>query len=324
MNHPSATADTVQQAAIDWAVICADGNLSATQAADFKSWLAQHPSHPGAYDDACQVLQLMTTAAKQAAPSPATVTNRHTVVKPRISSPALALAACLMLAMLLGVGLMPERYQALTADYHTERGETLALTLADGSEVVLGPDSAMDVMLSAQQRRVELLHGVAWFHPAPAKDGQRPPFEVVADDTVTRALGTRFEVERLPAQLLVTVTEHQVAIASHGEQAPLVLNAGQAVRIHPDGLRTPVPAAQTTLADWRQGTLRFQQEPLSHVLARLQRYYPGQLILLGDAKGQRPISGVFDLAQPEQALATITDSLGLTQQSLTPWLTLVY
>lgn len=93
----------------------------------------------------------------------------------------------------------------------TERAERREVVLSDGSIVQLDPETLLRVRLSSNERRVILSRGRALFEVA--KDPNRP-FFVVANDSVIRAVGTVFGVERLNGSVVVTVSEGKVAVLS--------------------------------------------------------------------------------------------------------------
>ena len=99
----------------------------------------------------------------------------------------LAVAASFLLLVL--AGLFPDYLRHPLADYRTHIGEQTSIQLADGSVIHLNTDTALNVSLSNQERRVELLGGEAEFEVA--HDRTRP-FRVSAGHTTTEALGTRF------------------------------------------------------------------------------------------------------------------------------------
>lgn len=216
--------DAIEAIAADWAVRMAEGSLSAGRQAELENWLAQDPEHRAALDFALSTwsdlgrLRLAPGALLQAPP-------------PRRARPwpqAAALAASLLLAALLGLWWFGDPRLGLLADARTAPGETRLLTLADGSEVELGPDSALAEHYDGRTRRVELLAGRAYFAPLPVAAAGGRPFVVEAAGGSATALGTRFVVDRQDDHVTVTVAEHQVAVATAGSEA--VLSPGQAVR----------------------------------------------------------------------------------------------
>ncbi len=62
---------------------------------------------------------------------------------------------------------------------------------------------------------------------------------------------------------------------------------------------------------------------MTQVIEDLRRYYPGRIVLLDDALGQRKVSGSFPLTEPLLALDSLGKVLGFTRQTVLGRLTIV-
>ena len=80
--------------------------------------------------------------------------------------------------------------------------------------------------------------------------------------------------------------------------------------------------SETRLA-WRQGWLNYYQAPLAQVVDELSRYYPGRIVLLGDALGQRKVSGSFPANDPLAALDALGTVVGFERKTLLGRVTLL-
>ncbi len=215
----------------------------------------------------------------------------------------------------------------MAADHSTRPGERRQLELSDGSSVELGPASAIAVRYSARERRVELLSGVAFFHPASVRQAEQRPFIVEASDGSVRALGTQFIIERLARAVDVTVVEHEVAVRAGGalgRDGEVVLSAGQSVRYSGDGLQAVRAVNADAAMAWRQGRLVFDNMPLHEVVAELGRYRRGKIVVAAGRLASRAVSGVFDIADSDSALDTICRELGVNRISVGPLVTILY
>ncbi len=227
-------------------------------------------------------------------------------------------AAVLATVVLLGWN-QADPMLSLAADHRTRVGELRELTLADGSRVHLGADSAIAVHFDVHERRLELLKGEALFDAAPLRNaepgGERRPFVVIAAQGRTQALGTRFVVERLSSHTLVTGIEHQVAVAvgpaetGDTPRQRAVLSPGQAVRYDATGLGTVQPTDIEQATAWRHKMLVFDHTSLTDVVARLNRYEGGRIVVWGKPLAQRPVSGVFPVGDMQSSLQAIADEL---------------
>ena len=183
------------------------------------------------------------------------------------------------------------------ADHATGKGEVRILRLVDGSEVELDAQSAIDVAYDSRERRVRLLEGSAIFRAAPRAGRETRPFVVESAGGSTRALGTRFLVSRNDdGSVQVGVLEHRVAVALAHPRTGTVgrreLGEGESLRYSAEGgVEAPQGGRLDDLTSWRRGLLVFDEQPLGEVVARLNRYRPGHLLVAPGALAQRRVSG---------------------------------
>jgi transmembrane sensor len=119
---------------------------------------------------------------------------------------ALAAAACL--AFVFGGNLMLR----IEADHMTATAEQRRVQLADGTVVLLAPESAIDVVYGAGTRRVRLLKGRAYFDVA----ADRRPFVVQAGEVEARDIGTAFDIGLDVRGVDVAVREGIVDVGAPG------------------------------------------------------------------------------------------------------------
>jgi len=231
------------------------------------------------------------------------------------------LAACA--ALLSALAVIPQLPFWL-ADYSTGSGEIRAIALEDGSTVHLNTASAVSVDYTQANRSIRLLAGEAEFvvQKNPAR-----PFVVTAGDETVRALGTAFIVRREAGTVTVTQVENRVEITA-AQSDP-----GRKVVLHP-GERLqrrsgqPLPEAYAVNAGkaeaWRRGKLIFESAPLDEVIAEINRYRPGAVLLMGRKNAKLPVSGVFDLYQLDRMLAVIEQTLPVKALRVGGGVVLVY
>jgi len=198
----------------------------------------------------------------------------------------------------------------------TERGERRQVALADGSVVQVDPETRLRIEYDETTRRVYLDRGRALFHVA---KNPRRPFLVQADDTVVRAVGTAFGVERQNEGVVVTVAEGKVAVTEvlpsplvaftskpTTPRPALALTAGQQVTVPPSG---PSPSVKKVDSGrelaWAEGRLVFDNDTVASVIEQFNRYNRVQLHVTDETLASRPVSGVFDAADPESFIAFI-------------------
>ncbi|MCO2944323.1 DUF4880 domain-containing protein [Pseudomonas aeruginosa] len=281
MNSPQEQQQIRQQAA-EWAIRLDGGDLDRSRREALDGWLAADPRHPAALALAQRTWKQLGSLAE-----PRTMVQTPVASAPRRAGGrrkgwrGWAAAAAVLLA--LGSA-WSERDAGVTwlADHSTGKGEVRILRLVDGSEVELDAQSAIDVAYDSRERRVRLLEGSAIFRAAPRAGRETRPFVVESAGGSTRALGTRFLVSR-----------------------------------NDDGsVEAPLGGRLDDLTSWRRGLLVFDEQPLGEVVARLNRYRPGHLLVAPGALAQRRVSGVFRVADLEASLQSISDELGVRSLGL--------
>jgi transmembrane sensor len=240
----------------------------------------------------------------------------------RRPAPFLAAASILLAIAGLSVWLM-----ALGNTYSTRVGEQRFITLSDGSTVNLNSRSKIRVRYSDRERLVELLEGQALFEVAksPAR-----PFVVASGDTRLRAVGTQFDVYRKRHDTIVTVLEGRVAVTPHrtddteepsgtaaapvggrstdvprsapgqsrAPSSPVLLTAGQQLRVAANVAPRPVPADVARATAWTQRRLVFDSTPLAEVAEEFNRYNERRLVILDPTLEAFQIDGVFASTDP--------------------------
>ncbi|MDD0844362.1 FecR family protein [Pseudomonas sp. Gutcm_11s] len=286
-----------------WVARLTSGQATAEDARALREWCATSAEHMRAYKEATQLW-------KQLGQLPA-ATPRRTPGR-RLLGGGLA-AAC---ALLLGFAWLQAGQhvdgQAWLADVSTRVGERREVVLEDGSRVELDARTRLDLDFSAERRRLVLSGGAAVFHVQ--HDASRP-FVVEADNGSVTALGTVFEVRHQPAGVRVTCSEGVVAVRL-ADQPPRRLEAGQQLRYDTRTSSAPAPVNSQEALAWRQDLLVFKQRPLAELVDELNRYRTGRIVLADAETARRPVSGVFHLQRPDEALAHIRSSLGLSETRL--------
>ncbi len=267
--------DARLEEALAWWVRLRDEEVSEADRQACARWREAAPEHQAAWERAERLWRRL-----DALPPP----RGTSAPRRRARSPhGWAAAACLLLA--IGVGLvLPE---GLLADFHTGVGERRWVRLEDGTRIELASDTALSVTFDADRRAVHLYRGEAYFEVAadPAW-----PFVVDAGALRGRALGTAFAMRRDGERASLTVSEHRVE--AQAGAARDTLGSGQRVRYDEAGLH---PAETVDLARalaWRRDRLVFVEEPLGNVLAELQRYRHGRLLLTDPALARQPVTAV--------------------------------
>lgn len=209
----------------------------------------------------------------------------------------------------------------LFADHVTAIAEQRSIDMPDGSVAFLNAGSALSVDLRADVRRLRLFRGQATF--TVAHDAARP-FIVDADGGHARAIGTVFDVDVRPREVVVTVLEGKVGITTNeGAGQPVLAGMNQRVRYHagsrPSGAEAVDAESETA---WRRGKLIFNRRPLGDVVAEIERYRDDMIVIASAGLRTLEVTGVFDLADPEAILDAMEETLPV-QVTRLPFVTII-
>lgn len=336
--------------ATDWSILLKDDEENEQLRRDFEAWLAHSPVNASAWRALQQASRAMDRAtpvftdrwkpflaeargeapsgggdesrwgrehALQSMPGLRSPSARHKRRRSAIRLGGIAAAACL-LAVLAG----PDLLLDLRADYTTGKAEIRTIDLPDESRVTLAPESALAIAYTPGERGVRLLAGEAFFEVAP--NGQRP-FRAAADAIEVTVLATGFGLRRDEDGAEVAVEHGRVRVDHAAVSAPFAetLTAGEAVQVGWAGGAERSDAPVDQIAAWRRSQLVARDEPFGVVVDELRRYYGGRIILMDEGLARRPVTGVYNLADPVAALRAIARAQNAVVQRITPWLIIV-
>jgi transmembrane sensor len=206
----------------------------------------------------------------------------------------------------------------LQADHVTATAEIRTLKLEDGSDVSLGPKTALDVAFSGAERRIRLRQGEAFFTVA---SGDRRPFVVEAGPIEARDIGTAFDVRTDPDVTEVSVQDGIVDVSTPNSGQPTErLQAGESVKIvgNSDRQRQNLDPAQ--IGTWRDRQLIVDNQPVDKVVDAIRPYYSGAILVQGGRFTRESLTGVYNLADPATALRAVAAAHGASFHRLSPWL----
>lgn len=229
----------------------------------------------------------------------------------------LAAGVVLMGSIWLGVRLWGSSApETVFREVVAERGERANVQLIDGTEVTLNVDSRLRIptAFGGGQRAVHL-EGEAYFNVA--TDSTRP-FLVYTRDAVVDVRGTAFNIRSYPEdqRVQVAVVEGAVSLrpqraaSSHGSAR---LEPGQIGHIAAQEAHVTTEAADSvaSLLGWMEGRLIFENERLSDVAARLERWYDLRFKIVDPALDSLHLTASLKSRSVENVLDVITASLGI-------------
>lgn len=297
--------------AVDWLVVLWSGEADESQLAAWRRWRAAHPDHERAW----RHIESVDGRLRQGGAG----VSAEVALK-ALDAPASAARRCALKALgvvaLAGSGALAGRTQAWaewTADVRVARGERRTMVLADGTQLHINSDSAVDIRFDAQQRRLHVHRGE--IQVVTAADTQQPPRPLAVGTQAGQVhpIGTRFVVRVRDGQTRVAVTEGAVQLQPRHGGPILHLAAGQSAGMTADTAGPADPLGAETA--WVDGLLVASDTRLAEVVAELSRHHPARLSCAPEVADWR-VSGVFPLDDPERVLQALGEVLPLRQQRL--------
>ncbi len=304
--------DVIDDKAAAWAARTMSGSITQEEERALEAWLLADQRHRIAYEEYMHISERATIAADITAEESLEKELENLASKQSVQRkwfvavPALA-ASFAAVAFLVSIVLGPtDTYST----YVTARGESKNIDLADGTVIALNTNTEIQVLLDSKQRSVHLVKGEALFDVA--RDPKRR-FVVTSETAQTSVLGTRFNFYEKPGGTVVSVLSGVVEVSDAERGAPPVtLIAGQEIAIRANDSRREVRQFRPdTVTSWRRGLAFHENEPLSKVVADLNRYFQSELVVGDTALNDIPVTGGFDVTDQAVAIESLAIALSL-------------
>jgi transmembrane sensor len=319
---------TVERQAREWLIrLDGDAPLSHAEAKGLGEWLEQHPSHREELTRLSNFWRKANILTELEVPLGRPIVKHGPLGWRKV--PMGLIAAGTVLAVVLLV-----TWQSWHSDrwsngvYETTIGQQKSVALPDGSSIELNTDSRAEVLFSSNLRMVRLSRGEALF--TVAHDAKRP-FEVFANQAMVRAVGTAFTVQVTGGDVNITVSKGAVDISEVGtgpiegpgdrgkgppaSRAPTTLRAGQTTTLQAqpkriDVLTLPELELKRRLA-WQEGYLVFSGEPLSEVVAQVNRYSSDKLEIGDPRLSSITFGGRFKIGDLDAVIDVLHSNFGI-------------
>jgi len=199
------------------------------------------------------------------------------------------------------------------ATLNTERAQTLARRMDDGTQLDLGARTSARVAYFRNRREVYLHSGEIRLQVA--TDASRP-FLVKTAWGQVQVRGTVFTVAVRDNGMSVAVAEGHVAVwagrsderRQEFDQRPpdMELLAGDAVMADANGIGTKRPIPVASIASWKDGWLVFDGTSLHEAVSRWNDYLYQPLVLADDTRLHNlQLTGSFPLRDPNAFLSVL-------------------
>ncbi len=207
--------------------------------------------------------------------------------------------------------------------------------MTDGSIVTLNANSKISTQYSAQERRIQLIYGEAYFDVE--KDASRP-FVVSTEQQEFTTIGTEFNVKKRDRDLRLLVTEGRV---QYRNTKPIL--AAQSNAVKAEYVSRVVEASQGALVSgqqivvkdidssemsqnlaWKKGYLSFEDTSLEAITDEMNHYISGKIVLMDSDLAAIRSGGAYKIGNERQFIAAMQQTLPIRVVEVTPYLTLLY
>ena len=278
------------------------------------SWIAQHPLLHNTIEEARQIVISLTTSSVDtlsASENKALWNNIHSRITTTEKQPVrrdlkplwkwgLAAAAALTLMVWFNSITYSDKVFSMA-------GEKKEIVLPEESTVTLNAGSVLAYKnKSFQESRIIHLDGEAFFNVKPGST-----FSVKTDYGTITVLGTSFNIISRPGRFEVTCYTGKVKVEAKNQNG-LIITPGEKSIQDQESLqlsKTTFTASANT-PEWMAGKFTFENQPLSVVVAELERQYNIKVNLNAELKSMN-YTGLFESGDLEKALSLITWPLHL-------------
>ncbi|AVQ85536.1 MULTISPECIES: FecR family protein [unclassified Variovorax] len=301
--------ELLQREAQAWVVRLGSHQVTDEDAQAFKRWCAQSRSHANAFVQAREVWRAMASAALQV--------RRQDERNARTRMPVAGRRAFLGGAVAASVAYLAVRpplelWPSVTewgADYRTATGEQREVAMADGVVLQMNTQTRVNVLRGSESGEgIELLAGEAEIATQASAR-----VTVSAADGVVSAVRARFNIRNTDGEVCVTCIAGQVEVARGAQRLPL--DEGRQLRYGAAGLGAVMPVDIGPVTAWRRRQLVFDQVPLAQVVAEVNRYRRGRLVLTSEALGRSLVQASFSIDRLDDVASLVREVYGaeLTQ-----------
>jgi transmembrane sensor len=305
----TASADQIKEEGAHWVSRLLSGEATDADADAIARWRSTSKAHEAAFGDAVRLLRAVEGAAvarDQRASSQVTALPRRRPTA-ALGRPAGdrrwflggAIAASAAVAILARENLAPK------ADFRTGKGQRRQVTVSPGLNVDMNTETSLSVTDGPLGKRIALLGGQAVVSSQPPSKA----IEVMAGAGVTSAQQARFDVrDNGSAGVCVTCLEGEVQVR-HASNV-VRLGANEQVTYGQHGVGKTIAVDSNLISAWQAGMLIFHNQPLSEVIAEVNRYRAGHIVIADQALAGRPVDAVFYLDQMSTVVAQVQQLSG--------------
>ena len=303
--------------AIAWMLRLKPGIATAEDVAAFKHWCGQNPAHAQAFAEMRDLWDAVGPAGQKLFEPQAleNIAAAHATWSMPLGRRAfLTGAGAATAAVAAHAAFNPPLHlwpsiAELAADYRTATGEQQRIALPDDIAIEMNTQTSIGLRpLADGARSIELIAGEGVVRT------QSHALEVFAADGHVRGTNATFNIRRDGNRVNVTCLQGEVSVVC--QTTPVTLSSQRQVSYSQAGL-TPISQVDSAaITSWREGFLVFHDKRLSDVIAEINSYRRGRIVIVNEALGQRTVDGRFYLARLDDVVEKVRNTFGAHVTSL--------
>lgn len=302
MNQRPDHLDAIEQKGLEWIDRMLSGEATTGDLEDMRRWRSLSARHADALAYAARVRRAVAAAAPGFAETPAprpAAGRAYASRRAFLGGGALAASVTAYLAARPPMDLWPSLGE-MFADYRTRTGERREVALRSGVVLDLNTQTSLALRSDSEGRQAELIDGEALANVDVPGDRR---FVLSAADGKVSAVRARFNVQRIGHRVAVTCISGRTDVSCGAGRTRL--EAGQHVDYGLGGLGVVTEVSADVAAAWSNGLLIFHDQPLSEVIANVNRYRANKIVVMNAALGAQTMSGSLHLDRLDEIVAQV-------------------
>ena len=299
----------LEREAQEWLVLLTSGRATAADAEAFNRWCGRSRSHAEAFAEANLLWENLGSAAQRVhntlAPAHA---NSNRVAAGRraflVGAGASAAAAISYLVVRPPFDLWPSARE-LSADYRTSTGERRRIAMENGVTIDLNTRTSLNLRRNVDEEQLELVSGEA---TVATVQKLAAPLTITAAGGRIQVSDASFNLRCDGAGAVVTCDRGSIAIEYFANS--VVLPEGRQIVYGNGTWEAATIVDPTVVMAWREGQLIFRRTPLLQVIAEVNRYRPGRIVLTNEALGRRLVEARVPLDRVDDLIVLVREAYG--------------
>ncbi|MEW6439020.1 MAG: FecR domain-containing protein [Pseudomonadota bacterium] len=308
--------DSLNQQARAWISRLVSGEATVADLEAAQSWRAQSALHEAAFTEAARLWERLEPAGlnvlKRSGAAMPDRASRPFDRRMFLGAGGVALASTAAYLIVVPPFNLWPSLSELRADYRTRTGEQRRIETTDGVSVEMNTATSLNLRTLAKGHvRIELISGEAAIATASGGTGS---ILVIAGDSRVSAANAKFNVRLEGASACVSCLDGSVHVEAGAHV--LDLKAEQQVSNAGHSLGAPLVIDPAVVSAWQSGLLIFHGAPLVDVVAEINRYRPGRIILLNAELGRQPVNARFHIARTDEIVTLVERVFGARVERL--------